>query len=443
MATNKHKGVVFVIWLAISLPLIYSYIRYKKHDINQTTAYDDPGLTGMVLQNNKPEFNFKDWFSGYYQSVLSSYWQDHWSLKGLMVRLNNQLFYEAFNTIRTKGFVSGLSQYIFSENYIFSAYGDDCISEARIAEQMRKAKSVQDSLKAHNIEMLTVFLPGKGMACKPFIPLKYKHAYKTTNHQVFNSQAQKLKLNVLDLYTWFDNINSKVPYPLFPKYGHHWSYYGECLAVDTIIRHLEQMIHADLPDFSFKTIELSDTARERDADVLRSMNLYRLPKQDVTLAYPQIQFENRPDKNIFPVLTIGDSYWYGPVYMGIQQYCFGGGSFWYYNNKIVPKPENASEAWELDLKTELLQHKVVMLVYSDANLSDFGNGFIESAYTLFQNPKLFYQHASQQKQLKSAIQTIRQTPYLLKASTNLSESKHISLDSAIRIMAHRQLTNTL
>jgi hypothetical protein len=353
------------------------------------------------------------------------------------------LFYEAFNTIRTKGFVSGLSQYIFSENYIFSAYGDDCISEARIAEQMRKAKSVQDSLKAHNIEMLTVFLPGKGMACKPFIPLKYKHAYKTTNHQVFNSQAQKLKLNVLDLYTWFDNINSKVPYPLFPKYGHHWSYYGECLAVDTIIRHLEQMIHADLPDFSFKTIELSDTARERDADVLRSMNLYRLPKQDVTLAYPQIQFENRPDKNIFPVLTIGDSYWYGPVYMGIQQYCFGGGSFWYYNNKIVPKPENASEAWELDLKTELLQHKVVMLVYSDANLSDFGNGFIESAYTLFQNPKLFYQHASQQKQLKSAIQTIRQTPYLLKASTNLSESKHISLDSAIRIMAHRQLTNTL
>jgi hypothetical protein len=206
---------------------------------------------------------------------------------------------------------------------------------------------------------------------------------------------------------------------------------------------LEQKIHTDLPDFSFQNIELSDTARERDADVLRSMNLYRLPKQDVTLAYPQIQFENRPDKNTCPVLTIGDSYWYGPVYMGIQQYCFGGGSFWYYNNKIVPKPENATEAWELDLKAELLKHKVVMLIYSDANLIDFGNGFIESAYTLFQNPKVFYENVLKQKQFKYAIQNIRQTPYLLKASTNLSETRHISLDSAIRIMAHQQLTNTL
>ena len=439
---RSHKSLIIIIWLALSWPLIYEGIRFKKYKNKEGSAYNDPQLTGLVLQNEEPQFNWSDWFSGYYQQVRGTYWQDHWSLKGISVRLNNQLFYSIFNTLRTKGFVSGKNHYVFSENYIFSAFGDDVLPEGTVFEQMRKARVVKDSLHAHGVELLLVWAPGKGMGCREHIADKYVHPVSLTNTQRYVKAAQHWGLQTLNLYRWFEQLKASAPYPLFPKYGHHWSYYGECLAVDTIIRHIEWLTHTDLPDFFIRSIEVSDTARERDADVLKSMNLYRPPQQDVPLAYPIVEFEQNEQKNRFPILTIADSYWYGPVYMGIQQNCFGNGSFWYYNNKIVPKPENASEAWELDLKSELLRHKAVMLLYSDANLLDFGNRFIESAYALFVNPNQYYQSVEKNRNFKNAQKLVRQNPFLLKVATVQSELKNISLDSAIKLQARTLLTNT-
>jgi hypothetical protein len=425
--TYSIHGVIALI--AIAFPLL---ISFTKED-------DKPNLVGLVINNEKPVFSWTDWFNGSYQEARDDYNSDHWAYKEKMVRLNNQFYYKAFNQIRVNNFVIGKEDYVYSESYIFSAFGDDLMEEKKVTSLLEKAKVVQDILKQKGIDLLLVFAPGKGEACKEFVEDKYVHEVKTTNHNLFATNCNRLKLNYLDLYDYFGKLKESSPYPLFPRFGHHWSYYAECLAVDTVIKHIENLHRCDMPDASWDNIEVVDTARSRDADVLKSMNLLNNPPQNMQLAYPNIKFEENDLKNTTRVLTISDSYWYGPVYMGITQKAFAYGEFWYYNNRVVPSREAGvkTEVWELDLKKEIENNSVIMILYSDGNLPSFGSGFIEDVYEMYTSPKTYYERYERNKQIQTYAKQIREIPCLLKKSTQKSKNLQITLDSAIKIDAAR------
>lgn len=426
---NKKPINIFVViaFLALAYPLLSGFL--KKDNI--------PNLTGIVINNENPKLDKETWFSGEYQNLKDDYNNDHWAFKELFVRLNNQLYYKWFNQLRVNMFVSGKDDYVFSETFIFSAFGDDYIGEEKIKSKLQKAKVIQDTLKKKGIDLLLVYAPGKGEYCKEYIDEKYVHPIKRTNYQDYVSLSKQLGLNTLDLLDYFQKLKPKSPYPLFPKFGHHWSYYGECLATDTIIKHIEKLHQCDMPDIVWNNIEVVDTARSRDADVLKSMNLFKNPQQNMKLAYPEVMFENDTTKNKTRVLTISDSYWYGPVYMGVPQQCFAGGSFWYYYNKVIPSPIPGEkvEVWQLDLKQEIESNQVIMLLYSDGNLPTFANAFIDDAYELYTNPKAFNERITKNKKIKEFEKQIREKPLLLKKSTKKSEDLQIPLDSAIKLDA--------
>jgi hypothetical protein len=418
---STHCVIAFI---AIAFPLLLSFIK----------SDDKPNLTGLVISDEKPKFSMTNWFDGSYQEEREDYNNDHWAFKEISVRLNNQFYYSAFNQIRVNNFVIGKEDYVFSESYIFSAFGDDLVKESRVASLLEKAKVIQDTLKKKGIDLVLVYAPGKGVACKEFVEDKYVHPVKKTNHDLYVEASKRLGLNYLDLYDYFEKLKPVSKYPLFPKFGHHWSYYGECLAVDTIVKYIEKLHHCDMPAFVMDSIEVVDSARHRDADVLKSMNLYHNPPQNMKLAYPQIKFENDSLKNVTRVLTISDSYWYGPVYMGVGYSLFAGGEFWYYNNKVVPKrtDEEITEVWQLDLKKEIENNQVIMLLYSDGNLPLFGNTFIPDVYELYTSPKTYYERYEKNKQIQVYAKQIREIPGLLKKSTQKSKNLQISLDSAIK-----------
>jgi len=433
--TKLYTAPILFAFLALAFPMLVGYL--KKTNI--------PQLTGIVIDNRDPDSlltkdTWKEaWFSGEYQRLKDDYNNDHWAFKESSVRLNNQFYYSAFNQLRVNGFVSGKENYAFSENYIFAAYGDDLIPEEKIRSLIEKAKVVQDTLKRKGIDLVLVYAPGKGAYCTEFIEDKYKHPVSKTNHSGFVKYSKQAGINYLDLYTWFNNLKATAPYPLFPKFGHHWSYYGECIAVDTIIHYLEKLHGKDMPDIGWSKIDVVDSARSRDADVLKSMNLYRNPDQNMTLAYPEVGWENDTLKNKTRVLTISDSYWYGPVYLGIGNSAFGGGQFWYYNNKVIPSPVPGEkvEVWQLDLKENVESNQVIMLLYSDGNLFNFGNNFIQNLYELYTSPKTYYEKAESNRIIQTYAKQIRETPGFLKKSTRLSDDLGISLDSAIKLDARK------
>jgi hypothetical protein len=426
---GKNKIITGHIWMAfiaLSFPLLLSFIKKD----------NKPNLVGLVINDEKPKLSSEDWLSGSYQSEMDDYNNDHWPLKEITVRLNNQFYYEAFKQIRVNGFVIGKEDYVFSESYIFSAYGDDYIGEKKISDLISKAKVVQDSLKRKGVDLMLVFAPGKGEYLPEYIDDKYKHPVKATNHAEFVKQCKSSGVNYLDLYTWFNTIKPG-KYPLFPKFGHHWSYYGECIAVDTIIHYMEKLHGKDMPELTWNAVDIVDSARSRDADVLKSMNLYSNPSQNMQLAYPQILFEQDSIKNSTRVLTISDSYWYGPVYMGVPQSCFAGGQFWYYFNKVIPSPRPGEkvEVWELDLKENLEQNDIIMLLYSDGNLGAFGNTFIQDAYEMYTSPVTYKARVEKNKNIQVFAKQIRERPGLLKKATQASKDLQIPLDSVIRFDA--------
>lgn len=416
-----------VAFLFLALPLLVGF----------TKSDNKPNLVGLVISDEKPVFSWSDWFNGFYQADREDYNNDHWAFKEKMVRLNNQLYYDAFNQIRVNNFVSGKENYVFSEGYIFSAFGDDLMDGKKVNNILEKAKVVQDTLKKKGIDLLLVYVPGKGMGCKEFVEDKYVHEIKNTNYNLFAGSSKRLGLNYLDLAAYHDRLKPTSPYPLFPKFGHHWSYYFECLAVDTIIKHIETLHRCDMPNITWDKIEVVDTARSRDADVLKSMNLYSNPPQNMKLAYPNVSFEEDSLKNVTRVLTISDSYWYGPVYMGITQKAFAYGEFWYYNNRVIPTREagKKTEVWELDLKKEIESNQVIMLLYSDGNLAEFGNNFIQNAYELYTSPTTYYRRQQRNAEIQTYAKQIREIPNLLKKSTQKSADMQIPLDSAIRLDA--------
>ena len=431
MKNKSINSLVIIAFISICFPMLVGFLKKD----------NKPNLVGIVINNVNPDSLLKKdksmWFSGEYQSLKDDYNNDHWAFKEKFVRLNNQFYYDAFNQLRVNKFVSGKENYVYSEGFIFSAYGDDYVGKQIIAEKLRKAKVVQDTLKKKGIDLFLVFAPGKGEYCTEQIDEKYKHPIISTNYQDYVALSKQNNVNFLDLKAYFQFLKPQTPYPLFPKFGHHWSFYGECLAVDTIIGYIEKLHRCDLPDIGWETIDVVDTARSRDADVLNSMNLYTNPKQNQKLAYPQILFEQDTLKNRTRVLTVADSYWYGPVYMGVPQNCFAGGQFWYYYNKIIPNPSATEkiEVWQLDLKQQIESNQVIMLLYSDGNLPAFANTFIEDAYELYTNPKSFYAKAEKNKLLRQNQKVIRETPNMLKKSTKKSQDLQIPLDSAIKLDA--------
>jgi len=319
---KKQQNIFTILaFVALLFPMLAGFMKKDKN----------PQLTGIVINNNNPDSLLKKdkslWFSGEYQNLKDDYNNDHWAFKENFVRLNNQFYYDAFNQLRVNGFVAGKENYVYSETYIFSAFGDDYMGKEKIQTRLQKLKVIQDSLKRKGVDVLVVYAPGKGEYCIEQIEDKYKHPITHTNYADFIAISKQLGINTLDLKSYFQKLKPTTPYPLFPQFGHHWSYYGECLATDTIIGHIEKLHHCDMPDISWKNIEVVDTARSRDADVLKSMNLYKNPKQNMKLAYPEVLFENDTTKNKTRVLTLADSYWYGPVYMGVGQNCFAGGQF--------------------------------------------------------------------------------------------------------------------
>jgi hypothetical protein len=423
---SSHCVIALII---IAIPMLLSFVSED----------NKPNLVGLVISNEKPRFSWPDWFDGSYQSGMDDYNNDHWAFKEKMVRLNNQFYYDAFNQIRVNNFVSGKDDYVFAEGYIFAAYGDDLVKEEIFKTQLRKAKVVQDSLKKRGIDLIIGVAPGKGRYCEEFIEDKYKHPVKMRNHDQFVRIAKENGLNLLDLYTYFMDQKPVTKYPLFTRFGHHWSYYGECLAVDTIIKYIENLRHTDMPDMRWDSLEVSDTARSRDADVLKSMNLLNNPEQNMELAYPKVKFEDDSVKNQTRVLVLGDSYWYGPVYLGVSQLAFGYGYFWYYYNRVVPKLTSGEqlEVWELDLKQEIESHNVIMLMYADGNLPLYGSGFIEDAYELYTSPKTFHARQERNKLIRTYAKQIREVPALLKKATRKSNDLLIPLDSAITLDAMR------
>jgi hypothetical protein len=373
-ATGKH--IIFGIILILMTISVIQKLTGIIHEV---------GLKGAIVVADKPKLSARDWFDAQYQERMETYLNESFGLRNYFVRINNQIAFTLFEKARANGVVIGKHNYLYEENYIKAYYGEDFIGEDSILRQVRRFKYLQDTLQKLNKQLIMVLAAGKGSFYPEYFPDKYKTARGKTNYEYYSKYAKECGVNCIDFNRYFLENKNSSPYPLYPRYGIHWSYYGACLVADSMIRYIEGKVGYHFADVSLNTIKW-DKANGVDYDIADGMNLiFKLRRQK--MAYPQITFTHDTTLTKPSVLVISDSFYWILYNMGISQ-AFPNDHFWFYNKEIYPESfTSPADTRNTRLRDEIARYDVIIIMGTEATIPSYGWGFIEDAFEVFAHNK--------------------------------------------------------
>lgn len=317
-----------------------------------------------------------------WQQEAENYVRRHVGCANNWVRLHNEIEFALFRHTRAEKLVLGKNNCFYEEMYITEVLGRNFVGDDLIRQRVKCLSDLQKLLdQRYGVKLLVVFEPGKAHFSPENIPSRFRPNEKgRTNHQGFTEACQSEGVAFLDLNTLFSERKSASPHPLYSQYGVHWSSYGLWVAADTLARFVSQECGTPLPTVRWKGGTTSDADKDLDFDMEPSMNLL-FPLRHERLFFPDCYFSEDSSRCAKPrALTIADSYYWSIWNSGIAAALFSENLFWYYNKAVYPHIwEDVVYADKTKLKETLLEQDVVLLMMTDANLYDFGWGFVEEA----------------------------------------------------------------
>jgi len=250
MMNKKNRTPAILLMILLALFTLH-FTQYQFHWIKLKP------LEGYYIDAEKDKFSWNGWFAGTYQESQDKYLNDHFGFRSFFIRLNHQWRFSFFNKVKTQWVVVGKENYLYEENYIKAWYGDDFIGQDSIEQRMYKLKMLQDTLNQLEKRIIVVLAPGKGSFYPEYIPDNLHKERGTTNIDVYRQYIEKWNINCIDFNRYFIDNKEKSPYPLYPQYGIHWSYYGMCLAADSMVRYVEKINNIDMPNMYWETVKMS------------------------------------------------------------------------------------------------------------------------------------------------------------------------------------------
>lgn len=373
--TGYRQKLFIILMILLSVPLLQTITRMIK----------EKPLQGAVVAPENPDLTGKVWLSASYQPKKEKYLNDTFGFRSLFVRINNQIALSLFREVHAFSVIFGKENYLFEENYIKAWYGADFIGSDSIATRIAKLKFIQDQLLArYHKNLMVIFAAGKGSFYPEYFPDYISYPKGPTNYEVHVRLAGEAGLNIIDFNRWFLDNKLKSPYPLYPRYGIHWSLYGASLVTDSILTYIEDIRGIDVPSLSWDRVELKK-AQKDDYDMGYGLNLLFKLHRD-KMAYPVLKFESDTGKTKPSVLVIADSFYWSLFKLGITR-SFSTSDFWFYNKQIyhsVMGPPIGTD--QVSLWEQIQSHDIIILMATEANLPGFGWGFIDQVYHLLKNP---------------------------------------------------------
>lgn len=366
------KNALFGLVLAL---LLLPWLEQNEH------IFEPKPLGGVQPNSQKVQFSAEQWRTAKFQEGQEAYIRDHFGLRPFMVRFYNELFDRVFGEYQANGVIMGKDGYLFEENYLLAASGQDYIGLDSISRLVSDLNFIKLDLAKQGKHLLVCIAPGKGSFYPDKMPDEYRYNGSTgRNYPDFVRALKNQEIALFDVQDWFLKLKATAKYPLYPKTGIHWSSYGEYLVADSLIKQVSKLSQKPLPSMQLLRMEQDSKPRERDDDIELGMNLLRnLP--DFKMAYPKFKVQPLKAGQKAPrVLVIGDSFYYGMYNWGMMQHVFEGGEFWYYNHeRLVPGQETSFIEDISNYAKEVQQFDVVVVLLTEANLTRFGFG-MQQAY---------------------------------------------------------------
>ncbi|MEZ5146596.1 MAG: hypothetical protein R2759_05790 [Bacteroidales bacterium] len=347
----------------------------------------DKKLQGDFKLADKPVFSWESWNEGVFQTDFDKWLEDHIGFRNFFVRINNQIDFSLFSEVHADGVVLGKENVLYEFDYIREYTGNDFVGYYLIDKRIRQLTFLQKHLKENfDIDLVLVFEPGKANYLPEFIPDQYLINKKSpTNFQVYKNTAENYKTNFINWNDWYINsIKPLANYPVYTKYGIHWSEYGMTFALDSMISFIENTRHIDLREMIIDSLAIEDCSRTPDYDIGAALNLmFRLPEHE-KFAYPAYKFGPTEGKDFPMVLVAGDSYYWNIFNSGIARELFKNQAFWYFNNLVYPDTySDTTTVNDLNLKEEIEKQDVIFLMVTGRFLYKFDWGFVNKLYDIY------------------------------------------------------------
>lgn len=364
------KNILFAVFvLALFFPII----------VKSLNLFDETPLGGVSIATEKPILTDSTWFNGSFQTQKELYINENIGLHNTLIRLNNQISFSFFNKTESDKIIIGKDNFLFENNYIDATTGKDYIGDENIIKFETKTQQVMQILADMSIDFLFVFTPGKATYFKEKVPDKYfiKGNNPKTNYSELIKVCEAQNINYIDFNSWFLEMKDTSPYPLFPKAGIHWSYYGMYLCADSLINKIEKDIAKDIPELVLTDIEVSAEQRDPEYDLGNMMNLL-YPIETYELAYPNFSYQQE-NKYRPKVLVIGDSFYWNMYYSGIPANIFNSLDFLYYNKQYYNDGSNIAKCDinTMDYIKFISEFEYIIVMQTDGGLNNFGLGFFD------------------------------------------------------------------
>lgn len=416
------KVIALFAWLLIAFPFIQSnFLKIK-----------NKSLKGAIETPTPQDFNLKYWITGQYQELKEKEINSTFGFHSIFIRIYNELHFRIANKANANGVLIGKNGYLYELNYIKAYYGDDYIGDSSVDSKFEKIKFLNDTLSKLNKHLLIVFAAGKGSFYPEYFPEEWQgKKRKKTNYELFSFKAHELGIPHIDFMKWFSNNKKKSPYPLYPKYGIHWSYYSEFLVGDSILRFIEKNISkSPMPVLAIDSIEM-DNPRERDYDIADGLNILTklsAPK----MAYPKFEFKYLENKKLNSII-IADSYYWGLFNIGYSQ-VFNRSSFWFYNKQVYPNSfEKEVLVDQLSLQNELQENDLFIIMATEATLPNLGWGFIDNAFEHYKKGTTSVENLKEfNEKVGNLMHYIKTDDNWMKVIKQDAENNNITIEEALK-----------
>ncbi len=422
-SSNIFKKVILIVVLSLLLlPVIQRHLN----------LFPVQDLKGYFAVATDQDFSTDEWFDRSFQERKESFLNEDFGFRPAFVRFNNQLRYSLFKTTSSAEALIGKDGYFFGNTYLRSYLGEDFIGVDTIIKKCFLVKEIQDKLKQNGQIFLPVFGPNKVRVLSNYLP-DGVHKKGITNYELFKALFNKLNIRYIDFNEYFCKAYASSKYPLYSKYGTHWSHYGHTFAADSIINYLNYYDKLNTSTMVWDGITWSDTLQYPDNDIVDGMNLMVEQFPSEKMAYPKVSFTknqiNRPS-----LFVVGDSYNNGLVATDYQNQVFSDYKFLYYFKELQPLTYDKEAIYKLNLKQEIGSHKVILLVTGEFNMAEYGWGFLEKTSGLL-NGKIKIEDLQCENTIEMMKEEIGRDKEWMKKIKEQASNEKISYDSLITSQA--------
>lgn len=404
MKVFVKRLILAILLLALLLPA--GQAKFNWIDTGLLEGYFEPPAP-------HPELTWQSLTSNQFQPALERYLDDRLGFRVWSIKLRNQLPYSLFHETNDPNRFVGVDNQLFEVLPLNAYIGLDSVDASTVQRHIRRLRVVQDTLARRGKLLVFIATPSKASFAPENMPAYFRnYPRRHSNYEKYTAAMRTAGINLLDLSQAVRQWKDTASYPLFPRYGTHWSNYTAALAGDTIMRYVAQKYGHPLRTYHLLPGEITDVPRDNDNDVGMPLNLW-WPLEPYNMKYPKVEYDvQKPDQRRPTALIIGDSFVFSVLYSYFSQSFDDKLSrFWFYNpyNEVITWPGELPEGRDMkviDRKVQYLARDIVLVMFTEYNMNKkLDYGFSDDAYRLL----VPYNHADSLRVRALELQ-IRQKP---------------------------------